>query len=186
MSDSKVKLSGVSVGLHWLVGITMIVMVTVGVYMTDFKEYALYPIHKSVGMIIFVVILMRVIWRVKQGWPEAASTYKTWEQKLSKVVHWMLIIATVVMPISGMLMSGLGGYGLAVFGLEFLAATPNPEEVGKMIPINGPAAGAAHETHEIAGKVMFVAFLLHVAGALKHHFMDKDGTLRRMLGKRID
>ena len=55
-----------------------------------------------------------------------------------------------------------------------------------MIPINGPFAGTAHETHEIAGKVMFVAFLLHVVGALKHHFMDKDGTLKRMLGKRID
>ncbi|OUR87474.1 RNA methyltransferase [Cycloclasticus sp. 44_32_T64] len=186
MSDSKVKLSCVSVALHWLVGITMIIMVTVGVYMTDFEEYALYPIHKSVGMIIFVVIFMRVIWRVKQGWPEAASTYKSWEQKLSKLVHWLLITATVVMPISGMLMSGLGGYGLAIFGLEFLAATPNPDEVGKMIAINGPAAGAAHETHEIAGKVMFVAFLLHLTGALKHHFMDKDGTLKRMLGKRID
>jgi len=186
MSDSKTKLSCVSVALHWIVGITMIIMVTVGVYMTDFEEYALYPIHKSVGMIIFVVILARVIWRVKQGWPEAASTYKSWEHTLSKLVHWTLIIATVVMPISGMLMSGLGGYGLAIFGLEFLAATPNPDEAGKMIPINGPIAGAAHETHEIAGKLMFVAFLLHVAGALKHHFVDKDGTLKRMLGKRID
>lgn len=186
MSDSKVKLSGVSVALHWIVGVTMIVMVTVGVYMTDFEVYELYPIHKSVGMLIFIVILMRVIWRLKQGWPEAASEYKAWEQSLSRLVHWVLIIATVIMPISGMLMSGLGGYGLEIFGLELLAATPNPDEAGKMIPINGPFAGTAHETHEIAGKVMFVAFLLHVVGALKHHFMDKDGTLKRMLGKRID
>ena len=185
MSDTKTKLSGVTVALHWIVGLTMIVLVAVGVYMTDYKVYALYPIHKSFGMLIFIVVLMRVIWRLKQGWPEAASKYKTWEQSLSRVVHWVLIIATVVMPISGMLMSGLGGHGLHIFGLELLAATPNPDEAGKMIPINGPLAGISHEVHEIAGKVMFVAFLLHLAGALKHHFIDKDGTLRRMLGKDI-
>ncbi len=63
-------------------------MLAVGLYMTDFEVYALYPIHKSVGMIVFVTILARVVWRIKQGWAEA----------------------------------------------------------GKMIPINGSIAGAAHET----------------------------------------
>ncbi len=186
MSDSKTKLSCVTVALHWVVGITMIVMLAVGLYMTDFEAYALYPIHKSVGMIVFVIILARVVWRIKQGWPEAASQYKSWEHRLSKIVHWALIIATVLMPVSGMLMSGLGGYGLAVFGLEFLAATPNPDEAGKMIPINGSIAGAAHETHEIIANVLLLSVLLHVAGALKHHVLDKDGTLKRMLGRRIN
>lgn len=186
MGDTKEKLSCVTVALHWVVALTIIVMITIGVYMTDYEVHELYPIHKSIGMLIFVVIVLRVLWRVKQGWPEAASQYKSWEHTLSKVVHWALIIATVVMPISGMLMSSLGGYGLSIFGWELLAATPNPEEAGKMIPINGPLAGTAHETHEIAGKVIFVAILLHLAGALKHHFMDKDGTLKRMLGRRIN
>lgn len=185
MSDTKEKLSAVTVALHWVVGLSIISMIAVGVYMTDYEEYALYPIHKSVGMLLFVVILCRVIWRIKQGWPEAASNYKAWEHTLSKIVHWLLIIATIILPVSGMLMSGLGGYGLAIFGWELLAATPNPDEVGKMIPINGAIAGTAHETHEIAGKVIFVAIVLHLCGALKHHFVDKDGTLRRMLGKRI-
>jgi Cytochrome B561 len=54
MSDTKSKLSCVTVALHWIVGISMIMLVTVGVYMTDYEVYALYPIHKSVGMIIFV------------------------------------------------------------------------------------------------------------------------------------
>ncbi len=186
MSDAKTKLSCVTVALHWAVGLTMIIMLTVGWYMAEFEEHWLYPIHKSVGMIAFVVILARVIWRIKQGWPEAASNYKAWEHTLSKIIHWALIIGTVMMPVSGMLMSGLGGYGLSIFGLELLAATPNPEEAGKMIPINGPIAGTAHEIHEIAGYVIMVSVLLHVSGALKHHFMDKDGTLKRMLGKRID
>jgi|TARA_R110002096_G_scaffold194592_3_gene376882 cytochrome b561 len=185
MRDTKEKLSAITIALHWLVSITIISLIAVGVYMTDYEVYALYPIHKSVGMLLFLVILVRVIWRLKQGWPEAASNYKAWEQRLSRIVHWVLIIATVILPISGMLMSGLGGYGLAIFGLELLAATPNPDEMGKMIPINGPIAGAAHEVHEIAGKVIFAAIVLHLCGALKHHFIDKDGTLKRMLGKRI-
>ena len=185
MSDTKEKLSTITITLHWVVGLSIISLIAVGVYMTDYKVYALYPIHKSVGMLLFLVIVLRVIWRLKQGWPAPASTYKAWEQSLSRIVHWVLIIATITLPISGMLMSGLGGHGLAIFGLELLAATPNPDEMGKMIPINGPVAGAAHEVHEIAGKVIFVAIVLHLCGALKHHFVDKDGTLRRMLGKRI-
>lgn len=109
MSDTKEKLSAITIALHWLVSITIISLIAVGVYMTDYEVYALYPIHKSVGMLLFLVILVRVIWRLKQGWPEAASNYKAWEQRLSRIVHWVLIIATVTLPISGMLMSGLGG-----------------------------------------------------------------------------
>ncbi|PCH83679.1 MAG: RNA methyltransferase [Piscirickettsiaceae bacterium] len=186
MTDLKTKLSCVTVALHWVVGITMIVMLTVGWYMAEFEEHGLYSIHKSVGMIIFVVILARVVWRIKQGWPEAASNYKAWEHTLSKIIHWALIIGTVLMPVSGMLMSGLGGYGLSIFGLELLAATPNPEEAGKMIPVNGPLAGSAHEVHEVASTIIMLSVLLHLLGAFKHHFIDKDGTLKRMLGKRID
>ena len=185
MKDSKEKLSGTTIALHWIIALSIISLVTVGVYMTNTNTYALYPLHKSIGMLIFVVILARVVWRISNGWPEPAANYKTWEQKLAKFTHWFLIIATVMLPISGMLMSGLGGYGLHIFGLELLASTPNLDEPGKMIPINGPMAGIAHQMHELGGKAIFAAILLHLAGALKHHFIDKDGTLRRMLGARI-
>jgi len=185
MRDTKEKLSGITVSLHWIVGLTILTLIPVGVYMTDYKVYSLYPLHKSVGMLIFLVILFRVVWRMINGWPESAGQYKPWEMSLARLVQWVLIIATVLLPISGMLMSGLGGHGLAIFGVELMASNPSPDDPYKMIPLNGPVAGFAHESHEILGKTIFVAVVLHLLGALKHHFVDKDSTLRRMLGLKI-
>ena len=116
------------------------------------------------------------------GWPESAGTHKAWEMNLARFIQWVLVISTVLLPISGMLMSGLGGYGLHIFGVELLASNPSPENPYEMIPLNGPVAGFAHEAHSLLGKIIFVAIVVHLLGALKHHFIDKDSTLRRMLG----
>jgi cytochrome b561 len=86
------------------------------------------------------------------------------------------------MPISGFIMSGAGGYGVSVFGLEIIAAQFDLI-TKEAIPHNAQLAGFMHETHEIAGWTIIVAISLHIAGAIKHHFIDKDNTLRRMLGK---
>jgi cytochrome b561 len=101
---------------------------------------------------------------------------------LSLFLPWVLIIAIVVMPISGFIMSGAGGYGVSVFGLEIIAAQFDPI-AKEAIPHNAALAGFMAEVHEIAGWTMIVAIVLHFFGALKHHFINKDNTLRRMLGK---
>jgi len=183
MRDTKEKLSMTSVALHWVIGLSILTLMTVGVYMTDYEVHALYPLHKSIGSLIFLVILFRVIWRMINGWPESTANYKKWEMNLARFVQWILITATVLIPISGLLMSSMGGYGLQIFGAELLAANPSPDDPYKMIPLNGPIAGFAHEAHGLLGKVIFVAIVLHITGALKHHLVDKsDFTLRRMLG----
>ncbi len=185
MPDSKAKLSGVTVTLHWLVAITVICLLAVGIYMEENEAYSLYPIHKSVGAIIFLVILARVGWRVSQGWPTPVSQYAKAEQILSKVTHYVLLIATVLMPLTGITMSVAGGHGLHVFGLEIVAANPDPANPDKMLPLNQSAAKLAHTMHGLVANVLIAAILLHIAGALKHHVIDKDGTLRRMLGKTV-
>ena len=182
MKDTLNKLSMPTIALHWLIGIAIIFMMPVAIYMADNEVFWLYPIHKSVGLVLFVFIVARVVWRVKNGWPEAVSEYQKWEQNLSKVVHWVLIIGTVLFPLSGMMMSGAGGYGIHLFGLELLAMNPDPNDANAVIALNEVAAGIGHETHEITAWAMFVAIILHVAGALKHHIMDKDQTLNRMKG----
>lgn len=169
--------------LHWVVGLFMIGLITVGIYMDQASAYDLYPIHKSLGIIALVFILMRVVWRVMKGWPTPVSDYHKHEQMLSKVIHWVLIIGTLLMPISGMMMSGAGGHGLSVFGLELLASNHGPD--GKTVPLNASVAGFGSEVHGIVGYVLIGAIVLHVAGALKHHVVDKDNTLRRMLGLRL-
>jgi cytochrome b561 len=95
------------------------------------------------------------------------------------------MIGTVALPVSGVLMSGAGGHGLAIFGWELLAENIDPNNLEEVIPLNKTLAGLSHEIHEIAGNVIIVAIVLHLIGALKHHIIDKDGTLRRMLGSSL-
>jgi cytochrome b561 len=173
--------SKTTIVLHWLVGLTIIAMIAVGLYMSEYEVGALYPIHKSVGIILFIFILLRVYNRFKRGWPSEIGKVKPWEHVLSKVVLWTLLIGTVLFPISGMMMSGAGGNGISVFGLDILAANIGTD--GKAIALNKTLAGLGHETHEILGTVMMIAIGIHILASLKHHYVLKDETLKRMLGR---
>jgi len=183
MSKDKLNtLSKTSVVLHWLVAITIMCLLGVGIYMEEFKAYGLYKIHKSVGILIFVVILGRVIWRLKQGWPEPVNKQHAHEMRLARISHWVLLIGSVLFPISGMLMSAMGGHGLPIFGFELLG--PNIVN-GERAPINADLASIGSSIHYWLGWIMLACIALHITGALKHHFVYKDGTLKRMLGKDI-
>lgn len=181
--DTATKLSQKTIVLHWIVAVGMIGMLMSGVIMEELHAYAVYPWHKSFGVLIVAFVLWRIYWRMKSGWPQPAREYSALEISLSKVVHWMLIIGTIMMPISGMMMSGFGGYGIPFFGLELVAANPNPESPEEMLAYNESLAQIGKVMHGLGGKLMIAAVLLHLAGALKHHFIDKDNTLKRMLGK---
>lgn len=181
-TDSQTKLSKTTIILHWVVALSIISLVSVGLFMSEYEVYSLYPIHKSIGMLIFLVIITRIVWRLKNGWPIPVSDGVKIEILLAKAVHWILIICTALFPISDMIMSGAGGHGLSIFGLDLLAANYDPV-THKAISLNETIAGLGHSIHEILGYVIIIAVTLHVAGALKHHFIVKDRTLRPMLNK---
>jgi cytochrome b561 len=183
--DSHPKLSTTTLFLHWVVGITMIGLLASGIYMAENEVFALYPWHKSFGVLIATFVVLRVLWRIKNGWPTHVSDYSSIEKLLSRIVHYLLIIGTVLMPISGFMMSATGGHGVDFFGLELFARNPDPADPKEVIALNGTLAGTAHGIHEFSGIAILVAVILHVVGALKHHVMDKDGTLRRMLGAEV-
>ena len=183
--DTPSQFSKTTLSLHWIVGVTIICLLAVGVYMAENDAYALYPWHKSFGVIIFFVVLARVAWRIKNGWPVPVSQYQTWEIILAKIVHYALILGTLLMPISGFLMSSLGGSGVDVFGIELVARNIDPDNPLKTLPHNKPIAHFAHEAHEVIGNLLIAAIVLHIAGALKHHVIDKDGTLRRIMGAKV-
>ncbi len=183
--DTRSKLSGNTIFLHWVVALMMIALLGTGVYMEHNELYALYPWHKSFGVLIFVFALWRVLWRMKNGWFAHVGDYSAMEKSLSKIVHYLLLIGTILMPVSGFLMSSLGGHGVALFGLELVARNPDPENMRQVIALNEPLAHFAHTMHGLGGKLIIAGVVLHVVGALKHHFVDKDGTIRRMLGARL-
>jgi len=175
-------LTTVTIALHWLVAMAMIGLISLGIYMEQNEAFALYGLHKSLGMLILLLVLPRVIWRVIKGWPRPVNTVNKIEQLLAKVSHWLLILGTVLFPISGMMMSGAGGRGLYIFGWELLAQ--NRDAVtDKIVPLNESLAGVGHEVHGILMWVISITIVLHIAGALKHQLLDKDNTLGRMLGR---
>jgi cytochrome b561 len=167
--------------LHWIVGLGMIIVVAMGIYMTRTGQFALYGIHKSLGIILFAFILWRAILRLRKGWPEDVSTGAKWEHGLARVIHWVLIIGTIAMPLSGMLDAYMSGRGLNIFGLNLVAA--NLGETGRAVAISQNLAELGEMVHAQAANVVIAAIALHVVGALKHHIIDKDNTLRRMAGR---
>lgn len=178
MSLTKPSLSGTTKLLHIVVALFMITLLTVGIYMSNTETYSLYPIHKSFGAIVLLLALARIFWRVKKGWPTPLGKASKLQLAVAKLVHWLLITATVLYPISGLMMSIAGGHGLSVFGLELVAM--NFDAAGEVIAINGTIAGIGHEIHGLLVPVVITAIVLHVAGALKHHVIDKDDTITRM------
>ena len=181
MKDTKEKLSPLSVALHWTVGIFVIAMLALGLAMESYELFFLYPVHKSIGILLFVVIVWRVYWRLFNGWLPPLGNYPHWRRMLARASHWVLLAGTLWMPLSGMLMSALGGSGLTVFGIALLAA--NRDANGKIIAYNESLAHFAHTLHALGGKILIAVITLHVCAALHHHFIEKDNVLRRMLAR---
>lgn len=180
--DTQQKFSPLTIALHWVIALTIIAMLGIGFYMSINEYYPLYNWHKSIGVAIFAVILVRVWWRIKNGWPVPVRIYPTLEHRLAQVTHWVLIVGTVLMPISGMMYSGLGGYGIKVFGWVMVAGNKN-SVTGQTEPIHSGLSALGQGVHEWLGYILVVTILLHLTGALKHHWFDKDRTLLRMLGR---
>ena len=183
MKDSQQQLSFQTRFLHWVVAFGMIVLVGVGWYMSEAKDRSLYGVHKSVGMLLLVFIVWRLVWRLRNGMPQPVSQQSAALNTLAHAVHWVLLIATVAFPLSGMVMSAMSGNGLSFFGLEILANNPDLANPGRNLPLNRELAGMARNTHGVLLWITASALVLHVVGALKHHIIDKDGTLKRMQGK---
>ena len=185
MKESVQRLAPTTIFLHWVVGLFIIVLMAVGFYMDTFEVFALYPLHKSFGVIVLVLAAVRLLWRLAKGFPPPASNYAAWERTLARIVQWVLLLGTILFQLSGIVMSAMGGNGIAVFGVELFPMNPDPANPGKNMPIDKAMAGNARAMHGLLLWVMLGALALHVAGALKHHLLDGDGTLRRMLGRTL-
>ena len=181
--QSKKDLGLVSIVLHWIVALGVITLALIGLYMTSNEAWFLYPYHKSFGLILFPIIVIRVLWRLKQGWPVAVSRYSSVEHNLAKITHWLLLILILLMPLTGMIYSGASGHGFGIFGLELFPHQYT--EAGEPIPYRESWRDFGQAAHRYLGNCLIALIVLHIAGALKHHFIDKDSTLKRMLGGKI-
>ncbi|WP_216605136.1 cytochrome b [Pelistega europaea] len=173
-------LGKVTIVLHWLIAIVMIGMITLGIYIGENKAFSLMPLHKSIGILIFVFVVWRLILRLTQGFPKPLGNPPALQHLVAMIVHWILLLGTVLFPLSGMVMSAMGGRGLAMFGIQLVASNIVD---GKPVALNESLAGLAHTIHTSIVPVMIAAIVLHILGALYHHFIVKDDTVKRMTGR---
>lgn len=181
MRDTHKQFSALTVSLHWFIALGMIAMIAFGLYLEDLprgpEKGQLIGLHKSFGILIFLLALMRISWRYKNGFPRPLSQMPNWQTNLAKLAHWVLIIGTVLMPVSGVIMSIGGGHPLGIFGLELIAGSEQKNEA---------LSEVGHIIHGLGGKLLILFIILHSVGAVKHQLIDKDGTIRRMFGKSVE
>jgi cytochrome b561 len=166
----------VSQFLHWLIVVLLIVQVTLATLADDLplgmKKLALLARHKSVGITILGLVVLRLLWRWMNPTPALPDTLKPYERVLASLTHAGLYILLFAMPLSGWLMSSARGFPVSWFGFIQL-----PDFVSK----NKPLYDAMLEMHHMLALALYAIVFLHVAAALKHHFLLKDSVLRRML-----
>ncbi len=162
---------------HWLIAILLIVLCGLGFYMTELSYYdpdykSSFDLHRSLGMVTALLIGLRIIWALFDYRPVMGSSLKSYERVVAKVVHRLMYLLMILLPIAGYLVSTADGRGVEVFGLLTIPALLSAEKGRE------EWAGDLHEGLAIALLVMAV---LHMLAALKHHFVDKDDTLKKML-----
>ena len=165
----------VSQFLHWLIVVLLIVQVTLGSLADDAplaKKLALLAWHKSVGITVLGLAIVRLLWRWLNPTPELPNTLKPYERVLASVTHAALYILLFAMPLSGWLMSSARGFPVSWFKLV---------QLPDLVPKNKPLYDAMLQTHHAFAVVLYTIVFLHVGAALKHHFMLKDDVLKRML-----
>ncbi len=180
MKDTHRRFSGLTVSLHWIIALGMITLIAFGLYIEGLprgpEKGQLIGLHKSFGIVIFVLALLRIGWRFVNRFPRPLSTLPTWQENLAKLAHWVLILGTILMPVSGVIMSVGGGHPVGVFGFELIARSDVENETMNQI---------GHAMHGLGGKLLILFIVLHVVGALKHQLIDKDGTMQRIFGKTV-
>ncbi len=150
-------------------------LVLVGFYMKALpyspEKLDIYAVHKSFGLLILWMVGLRILWRLWTKPPAPQKNHESWEKILAHIAHITLYVAMIGMPLTGWLMSSAGEYPVPFFGIKM------PDLVSK----NPDLAKLMNSTHTIIGYVLILTIFLHAAGALKHHFIDRDETLIRMM-----
>ena len=162
--------------LHWLIVALIIVQVILANIAEDLpigmKKLAMFARHKSVGLTILGLAAMRLLWRWANPTPALPSTLKPYERTLAALTHFGLYLILFAMPLTGWMMTSARGFPVSWFGFF---------QLPDFVPKNDALYNAMKETHDTLALVLYAIVFLHVAAALKHHFVLKDDVLRRML-----
>lgn len=163
-----------AIAFHWAIAALVLFNLIVGLFHDAMpRSWGMMPIHKSVGMAVLLLTLGRIGWRLAHKPPQLPDAMPGWEKTAAHAVHFLLYALLLILPLTGWLLSSnpekprpIDWFGL--FKIPVLPATPD-------------IAHSAHEAHELLGYLMAALVVIHIAAALRHHFLLRDGVVARML-----
>lgn len=161
---------------HWLIAVLVIMNWQIAEraeHLQGADKMAVFGYHKAWGILILVLTIGRLLWRLTHRVPPLPATTKPWEAKLARTVHVIFYVLLIGLPLGGWLGSSFFAAPIDIFGLFSVPALPVGEnkELGKTI----------FEAHATGGSIFIYLIGLHILGALKHTFVDRDGGIFRML-----
>lgn len=168
--------------LHWLTALLILTAIPLGLIANDMvlsgaesaaRKAQLFSLHKTLGVAAFAVALLRVLWALVQPRPAPLHPDRRIETLAGEAVHWMLYLSLVAVPFSGWVHHA-ATTGFAPILWPFGQGLP-------FVPVSESVAAMAGALHWVFTKLLIASLLLHVAGALKHALIDRDGTLSRMV-----
>src|ERR1700728_4026035 len=174
--DLPTRYGAVAQTFHWLIAALIVTQFTLAYLADDLPlgahKLALLARHKSFGMTVLMLAVLRLLWRLKHAPPELPAGMTPLERVLARGTHVAFYVLLFAMPLTGWLMSSAKNYSVSWFGLF---TWPN------LIAKNEAAFDFLRSTHDLLSDVLFAVAVLHILAALKHHFWNKDNVLLRML-----
>jgi cytochrome b561 len=138
-------------------------------------QNVLFNVHKNIGLVIFVLALVRVGWRLVNPVPSLPLDVPGWQARIAHSTHFLLYALLFSLPISGFLYTAFGGFPVPLLMIW---------DLGALVPASKPQAEVWQAIHFWSQWALYLVVALHVAGALQHHFVRDDEVLRRMLTTR--
>lgn len=166
--------------LHFSVAFLVFCLFVLGYYMVGVDDVegiiTLYEVHKALGILVLGSVFLRLCVRVWCGMPTIIMEHATWEKCLSRFVRWVLYILMAGLPMSGWLMTNAAGFPVSFFGMF---------ELPLILEEDKGVLSVAQVVHKYLAFGLLIVVALHIVGALKHHFVDQDETLKRMTSVRL-
>lgn len=170
------RYSSVSKTLHWLIALLAFTQLAMGKFLeidADEGAEGYFGIHTALGLSVLALMLVRLAWRLTHAVPPAPAATPGWQRAAARATHFAFYALLIALPVTGWLLTTVEGDAVSYFGL--FPVPPLPVAGGEV------AEDFLEETHEVLGNVLLVLAGLHVLAGLKHHYVDKDTVLRRML-----
>ncbi len=175
LKSNQARWGSVAQGLHWLMALAILGNGVLGLIMVDMSrgmtKLNTFAIHKSIGLTILALLILRVCWRMFDARPRDEPMPR-WQRLAAHATHVVLYLFMLAIPLSGWVSNSAHGFPLQWFKMFNLPA---------LLEKNHAIAEFAEETHEILFWVLCVVLVAHVGAALVHHVFERDNTLLRML-----